>query len=219
MPGAGRHRRAGQALSRCLTPAWVFGFGEPGIRRRRKGTTRRGGSPGSSRKVRVAWLAGRYRRGALSRLAGASQAVYDPGSKKAPCRSLTADKFEVSHCFAPVAGERQLRPRSHGHGHAVHLFITLPAPYARARAAHESPGHMVAQLNVTVCDMPCSWLTRAYPPNALERSLRSEPLEVSRSYLLTALLNLRAKCAAVESAACPPSSCASSLLARTSPRL
>jgi len=43
---------------------------------------------------------------------------------------------------------------------------------------------MVAQLNVTVCDMPCSWLTRAYPPNALERSLRSEPLEVSRSYLL-----------------------------------
>jgi len=33
MPGAGRHRRAGQALSRCLTPAWVFGFGEPGIRR------------------------------------------------------------------------------------------------------------------------------------------------------------------------------------------
>jgi hypothetical protein len=132
--------------------------------RRRKGTTGRGGSPGSSRKVRVAWLAGRYRRGAVSRLAGASHAVYDPGSKKAPCRSLTADKFEASHCFAPVAGERQLRPRSHGHGHAVHPFITLPAPYARARAAHESPGHMVVQLNVTVCDMPCSWLTRAYPP-------------------------------------------------------
>ena len=31
--------------------------------------------------------------------------------------------------------------------------------------AHESPGHMVAQLNVTVCDMPCSWLTRPDPLN------------------------------------------------------
>jgi hypothetical protein len=120
--------------------------------------------------------------------------------------------------FAPVAGERQLRPRSHGRRHAVHPFITLPAPYARARAAHELPGHMVVQLNVTVCDMPCSWFARAYSPNALERSLRSDLLEVSRS-VSSALLNLRAKCAAVESPACPPSSCASSLRARTSPRL
>lgn len=133
--------------------------------RRRKGTTGRGGSPGSSRKVRGAWLSRPISPGgSVSRLAGAFQAVYDPGSKKAPCWSLTADKSEASHCFAPVAGERQLRPRSHGHGHAVHPFITLPAPYARARAAHESPGHMAAQLNVTVCDMPCSWLTRTAPP-------------------------------------------------------
>ena len=55
--------------------------------------------------------------------------------------------------------------------------------------------------------------------SALERSLRSDPLEVSRSVSSAALLNLRMKCAAVESAACPPSSCASSLRARTSPRL
>jgi len=39
-----------------------------------------------------------------------------------------------------------------------------PAPHAHARAAHESPGDMAAQLNVTFCDMPCSWLTRTAPP-------------------------------------------------------
>ena len=100
MPGAGRHRRAGQALSRCLTPAWVFGFGGPGIRRveERNYRPRRitGQQPEGSR-----CLASRpiSPGGAVSRLAGASQAVYDPGSKKAPCRSLTADKFEASHCL------------------------------------------------------------------------------------------------------------------------
>jgi hypothetical protein len=61
--------------------------------------------------------------------------------------------------------------------------------------------------------------THATRRAALERSLRSDPLEVSRSVSSAALLNLRMKCAAVESAACPPSSCASSLRARTSPRL
>jgi len=70
------------------------------------------------------------------RLAGASQAVDNPGPKeRAPCGSLAADRFEASHCPSPVAGGRQPRPRSHDHGHAVHSFISLPAPHAHARAA------------------------------------------------------------------------------------
>ena len=88
-----------------------------------------------------------------------------PGEQKGALPEPYGRQIRGLALFAPVAGERQLRPRSHGHGHAVHPFITPPALYARARAAHESPGHMVAQLNVTVCDMPCSWLTRAYPPS------------------------------------------------------
>jgi len=87
-----------------------------------------------------------------------------PGEQKGALPEPYGRQIRGLALFAPVAGERQLRPRSHGHGHAVHPFITLPAPYARARAAHESPGHMVVQLNVTVCDMLCSWLTREYPP-------------------------------------------------------
>ena len=166
MPGAGRHRRAGRKREAGASrqPGSSVS-GSQGIRRaeRRNYRPRRitGQEPEGSRRLASRPISPG---GSVSRLAGAFQAVYDPGNKKAPCRSLTADKFEASHCFAPVAGERQLRPRSHGHGHAVHPFITLPAPYARARAAHESPGHMVVQLNVTVCDMPCSWLTRTAPP-------------------------------------------------------
>ena len=100
MPGAGRHRRAGQALSRCLTPAWVFGFGSQGsgAPKKRNYRSRRitGQQPEGSRRLASRPISPG---GAVSRLAGASQAVYDPGSKKAPCRSLTADKFEASHCL------------------------------------------------------------------------------------------------------------------------
>ena len=218
MPGAGRHRRAGQARSRCLTPAWVFGFGGQGsgAPKKRNYRPRRitGQQPEGSR-----CLASRpISPGGCVALSWRVPGGLRPGEQKGALPEPYGRQIRGLALFAPVAGERQPRPRSHGYGHAVHPFITLPASYARARAAHESPGHMVAQLNVTVCDMPCSWLTRAYPPG-LERSLRSDPLEVSRSVFSTALLNLRARRAAVESAACPPSSCASSLRARTSPRL
>lgn len=37
---------------------------------------------------------------------------------------------------------------------SIHLS-RCPTPHARARAAHEPPGHMAAQLKVTVCDLPC----------------------------------------------------------------
>jgi hypothetical protein len=86
-----------------------------------------------------------------------------------------------------------------------------PQEDTAARSAHPSP-------RITLSDKAAE-RERAHPRSALERSLRSDPLEVSRSVSSAALLNLRAKCAAVESAACPPSSCASSLRARTSPRL
>jgi hypothetical protein len=97
-----------QARSRCLTPAWVFGFGERGIRRaEEKELPAAGDDRGSSRKVRDAWLGGHIAGGSAPRLAGASQALYVPGSgNRAPCRSLTADRFEASYCLAPVAGER-----------------------------------------------------------------------------------------------------------------
>jgi hypothetical protein len=62
MPCAARHPRAGQARSQCLTPAWVFGFGERGIRRaEEKELPAAADHGGSSRKVRDAWLGGRYR--------------------------------------------------------------------------------------------------------------------------------------------------------------
>jgi len=60
----GQTSAAGQARSRCLTPAEVFEFGELGIRRAEENelpaaTNHRG----SSRKVRDAWVGGRYRQG------------------------------------------------------------------------------------------------------------------------------------------------------------
>jgi hypothetical protein len=120
---------AGQARNRCLTPAGAFEFGKLAIRRVGESeppaaTDHRG----SSRMVRGARLGSRYRRAVLRRAeVGASQAVDNPGLKeRAPCRSLAADRFEASHCPAPVACGRQLRPRSHDHGHAVHPFIALP---------------------------------------------------------------------------------------------
>jgi hypothetical protein len=108
MPRAARHPRAGQARSRCLTPAWVFGFGERGIRRaEEKQLPAAADHHGSSRKVRDAWLGGHIAGGSAPRLAGASQALYVPGSgNRAPCRSLTADRSEASYGLAPVAGER-----------------------------------------------------------------------------------------------------------------
>jgi hypothetical protein len=126
----------------------VFEFGELGIRRvEEKELPAAADHRGSSRKIRDAWLRGDIAGGSAPRLAGASRAVYDPGPRnRAPCRRLTADRFEASHCPAPVAGERQLRPRSHDHGHPVHSFIALP------------------RHNVTFRDIPCSWLTRAAPP-------------------------------------------------------
>jgi hypothetical protein len=82
---------------------------------------------GQQPKVSRCLAGGRYRRGFCAALSWRVPGSLDPGSRnRAPCPSLTADRFEASHCPAPVAGERQLRPRSHGHGHAVHPFIALP---------------------------------------------------------------------------------------------
>jgi hypothetical protein len=70
---------------------------------------------------------------------------WQPGLKeRAHCPSLAADRFEASHCPAPVAGERQPRPRSHDRGHAVHPFIGRPAPHAHVRARTEPAVHMAA---------------------------------------------------------------------------
>jgi len=99
MPGAGRHRRQGkrEAGASRQPGSSVSGSQGPGAPKKRNYRPRRitGQQPeGSCR------LASRpISPGAVSRLAGASQVVYDPGSKKAPCRSLTADKFEASHCL------------------------------------------------------------------------------------------------------------------------
>ena len=82
-----------------------------------------GQQPKGSRRV----AGGRYRRGFCAALSWRVPGALRPGSRnRAPCRNLTADRSEASHCPAPVAGERQLRPRSHGHGHTVHSFIAPP---------------------------------------------------------------------------------------------
>jgi hypothetical protein len=56
---------AGRASAKpVLTPAWVFEFGELGIRRAEERELPAATDHlGSSRKVRDAWLGGRYRRG------------------------------------------------------------------------------------------------------------------------------------------------------------
>ena len=96
MPGAARHPQAGQARSRCLTPAWVFGFGELGIRRaEEKELPAAADHRGSSRKVRGAWLADRYRRAFCVALSWRVPGGLRPREQKAPCRSLTADRSET----------------------------------------------------------------------------------------------------------------------------
>ena len=180
---AGRGQASAGGASAKPVPNASLGLRIRGARdqaRRRKGTTGRGGSPGSSRKVRVAWLAGRYRRGAVSRLAGASQAVYDPGSKKAPCRSLTADKFEASHCLlqslVSVSYDHVRMVTGMRSTHLSRCPHRMPALEPRtSRPATWSPSS--TSLSVT-CLVPGS---RVPTRSALERSLRSEPLEVSRS--------------------------------------
>jgi hypothetical protein len=96
---------------------------------------------GSSRKVRDAWLGGRYRWVFCAALGWRVPGGLRPRAPKAaPCPSLTADRFEASHCPAPVAGERQSRPRSHDHGHAVHPFIAPPGRCRRSREGDPAMG-------------------------------------------------------------------------------
>ena len=49
-----------------------------------------------------------------------------PGEQKGALPEPYGRQIRGLALFAPVAGERQLRPRSHGRGHAVHPFITPP---------------------------------------------------------------------------------------------
>lgn len=127
MPCAARHPQAGSAKP---VPHASLGLRIRGARdqaRRRKELPAATDHRGSSRKVRDAWLGGRCRRGFCATLSWRVPGGLPPRAQnRAPCRSLTADRSEASHCPAPVAGERQLRPRSHDHGHAVHPFTALP---------------------------------------------------------------------------------------------
>jgi hypothetical protein len=99
------------------------------------------------------------------RLAGASRAAYNTGPRnRAPCRSLTAGRSEASRCFAPVAGERRLGPRSHGHGTAVHPCIAPPPHRMPALGQRTSrPATRPPSSTSLPVTCPCSWLTRTAP--------------------------------------------------------